>query len=83
MSGLLLMYLHESTLSWKEVKLGQDRDIWMKVPEAAEYFSVPKGSMYSLIQTGALPAVRLGMRSIRVNRAEAEQFLKDNRRVVS
>jgi excisionase family DNA binding protein len=55
----------------------------MKVPEAAEYFSVPKGSMYSLILTGALPAVRLGMRSIRVNREEAERFLKTNRRVVS
>jgi len=55
----------------------------MKVPEAAEYFSVPKGSMYSLIQSGALPAVRLGMRSIRVNREEAERFLKKNRRIVS
>jgi excisionase family DNA binding protein len=55
----------------------------MKVPEAAEYFSVPKGRMYSLIQTGALPAVRLGMRSIRVNREEAERFLKKNRRIVS
>ncbi len=63
--------------------MDQDRDIWMKVPEAAEYFSVPKGSMYSLIQTGALPAVRLGMRSIRVNREEAERFLKEQRRVVS
>ena len=63
--------------------MGQDRGKWMKVPEAAEYFSVPRQRMYHLIQIGALPAVRLGMRSIRVNREEAERFLKDNRRVVS
>lgn len=63
--------------------MGREEGIWMKVSEAAEYFSVPKGRMYELIQTGALPAVRLGMRSIRVNREEAERFLKENRRIVS
>jgi excisionase family DNA binding protein len=39
--------------------------------------------MYELIQRGDLPAVRIGERSIRVNREEAERFLRENRRVVS
>jgi excisionase family DNA binding protein len=34
-----------------------------------------------LIQRGELPAVRIGERSIRVNRAEMERFLLESRRV--
>jgi excisionase family DNA binding protein len=56
-------------------------DIWMKVPEAADYFRVPRSRMYLLIQNGQLPAVRIGERSIRVNRKEVEQFLTENRRI--
>jgi excisionase family DNA binding protein len=39
--------------------------------------------MYDLIQQGELPAVRIGERSIRVNREEVERFLRENRRIVS
>jgi excisionase family DNA binding protein len=56
-------------------------DTWMKVPEAAEHFRVPRSRMYFLIQTGELPAVRIGERSIRVNRREVEQFLGEKRRI--
>jgi excisionase family DNA binding protein len=52
---------------------------WMKVPEAAEYFGVPRSRMYDLIQRGEVPAVRLGQRSIRVNIRQAERFLWDQR----
>jgi excisionase family DNA binding protein len=52
---------------------------WMTVPEAAMYFCVPRSRMYDLIQRGEVPAVRLGPRSIRVSRTEAEQFLRENR----
>jgi len=55
----------------------------MRVPEAARYFNVPRSRMYELIHSGDLPAVRIGERSIRVNREEAEQFLRENRRIVS
>ena len=54
---------------------------WMRVPEAAAYFQVPRSRMYDLIQKGQLPAVRLGDRSIRVNRTEVEKFLWENRRI--
>jgi excisionase family DNA binding protein len=51
----------------------------VKVPEAAEYFGVPRSRMYELIQKGELPAVRIGERSIRVNYREVEKFLRENR----
>ena len=57
-----------------------ERD-WLKVPEAAELLGLPKTRTYELIQKGELPAVRIGERSIRVNRAELERFLLENRRV--
>ena len=53
----------------------------MKVPEAAEHFRVPRSRMYELIQSGELPAVRIGQRSIRVHREEVERFLIENRRI--
>ena len=53
----------------------------MKVPEAAEHFRVPRSRMYELIQSGELPAVRIGERSIRINRKEVERFLAENRRI--
>jgi excisionase family DNA binding protein len=58
-----------------------EADIWMRVPEAAAYFHVPRSRMYELIQRGELPAVRIGERSIRVNRMEVERFLAENRRI--
>jgi excisionase family DNA binding protein len=56
----------------------QERREWLKVPEAAQYFGVPRSRMYELIQRGELPAVRIGQRSIRVNRREIERFLREN-----
>jgi excisionase family DNA binding protein len=56
---------------------------WLKVPEAAELLGLPKTRAYELIQQGELPAVRIGERSIRVNRPDLEKFLLENRRVVA
>jgi excisionase family DNA binding protein len=56
-------------------------DTWMRVPEAAAYFRVPRSRMYELIQSGELPAVRIGERSIRVNVRDVERFLAENRRI--
>jgi excisionase family DNA binding protein len=65
----------------KEVNVDSNEGIWMKVPEAAEYFAVARSRMYDLIQSGELPAVWISERSIRVNRHEVEQFLTEHRRV--
>lgn len=54
---------------------------WLTVPEAAEELRIPRTRCYELIQRGELPAVRIGERSIRVNRAELERFLLESRRI--
>jgi excisionase family DNA binding protein len=56
---------------------------WLTVPEAAEELRIPRTRCYELIQQGELPAVRIGERSIRVNRRELERFLLESRRVTS
>jgi excisionase family DNA binding protein len=56
---------------------------WLTVPEAAQELRIPRSRCYELIQRGELPAVRIGERSIRVNRLELEKFLLKNRRVVA
>jgi excisionase family DNA binding protein len=54
---------------------------WLTVPDAARELQIPRTRCYELIQRGELPAVRIGERSIRINRAELERFLLENRRV--
>jgi excisionase family DNA binding protein len=61
--------------------LNKEGHEWMKVPEAAEHFRVPRSRMYDLIQKGELPAVRISKRSIRINRKEVERFLAEDRRI--
>ena len=56
---------------------------WLTVPEVAEELRIPRSRAYDLCARGELPAVRIGERSIRVNRAELERFLLESRRVVS
>jgi excisionase family DNA binding protein len=60
-----------------------DQKSWLTVPEAAQELRIPRSRCYELIQRGELPAVRIGERSIRVNRLELEKFLLENRRVVA
>jgi excisionase family DNA binding protein len=56
---------------------------WLTVPETAAELRIPRTRCYELIARGELPAVRIGERSIRVNRRELETFLLDNRRVLT
>ena len=56
---------------------------WLRVPEAADLLGIPRSRCYDLIQHGDLPAVRIGERSIRVNRRELERFLLETRQIVA
>ena len=56
---------------------------WLKVPETARLLGVPRTRAYELIQRGELPAVRIGERTIRVNRHELERFLLEERRIAA
>jgi excisionase family DNA binding protein len=60
-----------------------ERRSWLTVPEVARELKIPRTRAYMLISEGALPAVRIGERSIRVHRGELEQFLLEQRRVVA
>ncbi len=64
-----------------ETKL-REREDWMKVPEAAEWLGIPRFRAYDLVSRGEIPVVRLGQRSIRVNRRDLEEFLRRERPVV-
>ncbi len=53
----------------KEKRVGTaDRKLYWTVPQVAEELQIPRTRAYELIQRGELPAVRIGERSIRVNR---------------
>jgi excisionase family DNA binding protein len=56
---------------------------WLTVPEVAEELKIPRSRAYDLVAHGDLPAVRIGERSIRLNRRELERFLLEDSRVVS
>jgi excisionase family DNA binding protein len=60
-----------------------DERTWLTVPQVAEELHIPRTRAYELIARGELPAVRVGERSIRVNRVELERFLLEARRVVA
>jgi len=60
-----------------------DAKSWLTVPETAELLIIPRSRCYELIARGELPAVRIGERSIRVNRAELERFLLETQRVAN
>ena len=60
-----------------------DAKSWLTVPEAAQELQIPRSRAYDLVARGDLPAVRIGERSIRVNRRELERFLLESRRVVA
>ena len=60
-----------------------ERRSWLTVPEVARELKIPRTRAYMLISEGALPAVRIGERSIRVHRGELEKFLLEQRRVVA
>jgi excisionase family DNA binding protein len=77
----LISRVPEETNVDTDERLVETENPWMRVPEAAAYFRIPRPRMYDLIQRGELPAVRIGERSIRVNRKEIERFLAENRRI--
>lgn len=53
---------------------------WLTVAEAAAELQIPRTRAYALIQSGDLPAVRVGEKSLRINRRELAEFLTSERR---
>jgi excisionase family DNA binding protein len=63
--------------------LDTDAKSWLTVPETAQMLRIPRSRAYALIAEGSLPAVKLGARSIRVNKRELERFLFSSRPAAS
>lgn len=66
----------------KKAKSNKDQPL-ITVADAAEELGIPLTRAYELIQRGDLPAVRVGERSIRVNRRELEEYLFEHCRAAA
>ena len=51
----------------------------MTYQAVADWWGVPKNTLYGWVAKGAIPYVRLGDRSVRFDRAELEEWLKGRR----
>ncbi len=52
-------------------------DPFLKVSEAARYLVAAKSTVYNLVSTGELPALRIG-RAVRIRKSDLEQFISRN-----
>ena len=52
---------------------------YLRVPEVAALLRVPRSRAYQMVQDGDIPAVRISEKSIRVNRRDLEEHLRQRR----
>ena len=55
---------------------GDGSDVWLDVRAVQLYLQISLTSIYKLIHTGEIPAVKLGTKTIRVNRRALEEYLQ-------
>ena len=55
---------------------GDGSDVWLDVRAVQLYLQISLTSIYKLIHTGEMPAVKLGTKTIRVNRKALEEYLQ-------
>ena len=61
---------------------GDGSDVWLDVRAVQLYLQISLTSIYRLIHTGEIPAVKLGTKTIRVNRRALEEYLQRAQRMV-
>lgn len=54
---------------------GDGSDVWLDVRTVQLYLQISLTSIYKLIHAGEIPAVKLGTKTIRVNRKALEEYL--------
>lgn len=59
--------------------MNEKRPTLLKVQEVADELRVSSMTIYRLIQSGELPAIRIGARTFRIERFELEAYLEKNR----
>ena len=55
---------------------GDGSDVWLDVRTVQLYLQISLTSIYKLIHAGKIPAVKLGTKTIRVNRKALEEYLQ-------
>lgn len=55
---------------------GDGSDVWLDVRAVQLYLQISLTSIYKLIHAGEMPAVKLGTKTIRVNRKALEEYLQ-------
>lgn len=55
---------------------GDGSDVWLDVRAVRLYLQISLTSIYKLIHQGEIPAVKLGTKTIRVNRKVLEEYLQ-------
>ena len=55
---------------------GDGSDVWLDVRTVQLYLQISLTSIYKLIHAGEIPAVKLGTKTIRVNRRALEEYLQ-------
>ena len=55
---------------------GDGSDVWLDVRAVQLYLQISNTSIYKLIHAGEMPAVKLGIKTIRVNRKALEDYLQ-------
>lgn len=60
----------------KLIKQSNPNNFLMNVPEAAERLSVPEKTVYQLIESGLLQALKI--KKLRVSNFEINRFIQDN-----
>ena len=55
---------------------GDGSDVWLDVRAVQLYLQISNTAIYKLIHAGEIPAVKLGTKTIRVNRKALEEYLQ-------
>ena len=62
---------------------GDGSDVWLDVRTVQLYLQISLTSIYKLIHAGKIPAVKLGTKTIRMNRKALEEYLQNAQQSVA
>ena len=67
------------TLAIRIAETLQPPVVWLTIKEAAAHIKRSEKEVYELVSSGEIPSYRAGPRSIRINKADLDSWVKTNR----
>ncbi len=55
---------------------GNDLNLFITVSEASNLYNIPTSTLYRLLRKGKVPGIKLGTRTVRINRLELEKVIE-------